>query len=118
MRRRVASAAERGTASLEFLALAPMVMVVAFMTWQLAVGGWAAVSANEAARAAARAATVGQSPDAAAQDSLPAGLKDHTLTGGRSGDGYTYTVSVAVPAFTVLGLDPVERTVSMPAENP
>lgn len=113
MRRR-----ERGTASLEFVALAPLVLIVGFMVWQLGVGGWAAVSANEAARAAARAATLGEDPGDAAESALPAGLRDFTLTGGRSGDGYRYTVKVEVPAFSFIGLDPVSRTVVMPAEGP
>lgn len=114
MRRR----SEHGTASLEFLALGPFVLLVGFLVWQLAVGAWAATSANEAARAAARAASLGQDPGRAAERALPGGLRNHTLTGGRSGDGYRYTVRVEVPAFSAVGLDPVSRTVVMPAERP
>ena len=109
---------ERGVASLEFLVLGPFVLLVGFLVWQLAVGAWAAVSANEAARAAARAATLGEDPHAAARDALPEGLRDHRVLGGRSGDGYRYTVEVDVPAFSWVGLDPVSRTVEMPAELP
>jgi hypothetical protein len=103
---------------LEFMALAPVVLVIAFIAWQLAIGGYAALSANEAARAAARAASLGEDPQSAAEDALPAGLKDFQLTGGRAGDGYSYTVRVEVPAFSRVGLDPVSRTVDMPAPNP
>ncbi|MBR7742633.1 pilus assembly protein [Phycicoccus sp. BSK3Z-2] len=109
---------ERGTASLEFMVLVPFLLLVAFLVWQLAIGGWAAVSANEAARAAARAATLGDDPRAAAEDALPGPLRDFRLSGGRAGDGYSYTVEVEVPAFTAIGLDPVSRTVDMPAELP
>ncbi|GIL35658.1 pilus assembly protein [Phycicoccus jejuensis] len=109
---------ERGTASLEFVALAPFVLLVGFMVWQLAVGAWAATSANEAARAAARAASLGQDPGSAAARALPDGLRRHTLVGGRSGDGFRYTVRVEVPTFSAIGLDPVSRTVEMPAERP
>lgn len=115
---RVRVRGERGTASLEFLALGPFVLLVGFIVWQLAIGGWAAVSANEAARAAARAATLGGDPGAAAHDALPQGLRHYRLLGGRSGDGYRYTVEVEVPAFSWVGLDPVSRTVEMPAELP
>ncbi|MGL4176576.1 MAG: TadE/TadG family type IV pilus assembly protein [Dermatophilaceae bacterium] len=106
---------ERGVASLEFMVLAPFVMLVAFVAWQLAIGGWAALSANEAARAAARAASLGEDPQSAAREALPSGLRKFQLTGGRSGDGYSYTVHVEVPAFSAVGLDPVSRTVDMPA---
>ena len=110
---------ERGTAAVEFMVLGPFVLLVAFLAWQLAVAGWAAASANEAARAAARAASLGQDPQQAARDALPGGLGDDvSITGGRRGDGYSYTVSVGVPAFTAVGLDPVRRTVDMPAELP
>lgn len=105
---------ERGVASLEFLALVPLMLTVAFMVWQLAIGGYAAVSANEAARAAARAASLDQDAYAAAQAALPSGL-DADVSGGRRGNGYSYTVSVDVPMFTRLGLGPVRRTVDMPA---
>ncbi|MGL4743593.1 MAG: TadE/TadG family type IV pilus assembly protein [Dermatophilaceae bacterium] len=106
---------ERGVASLEFMVLAPVVLLVAFVAWQLAIGGWAALSANEAARAAARAASLGQDPQNAARDALPSGLRTFRLTGGRVGDGYSYTVRVDVPAFSAVGLRPVSRTVDMPA---
>lgn len=105
---------ERGLASLEFLAVVPLMLTVAFMVWQLGVAGYAAVSANEAARAAARAASLDQDADAAAQAALPDGL-DASVSGGRAGNGYSYTVRVDVPLFTRLGLGSVSRTVDMPA---
>lgn len=101
---------------MEFMVLAPLVLLVAFVAWQLAIGGWAAVSANEAARAAARAASLGEDPQSAARDALPPGLRNFQLSGGRSGDGYSYTVRVSIPTFSAVGLDPVSRTVDMPAD--
>lgn len=104
---------EGGVASLELLGIVPLMLFMAFVAWQLAIGGYAAVYANEAARSAARAATLDQDPVAAGLDTLPAGL-DGTVTGGRVGDGYRYTVKVQIPTFTMVGLGPVSRSVTMP----
>ncbi|MBK8730810.1 MAG: hypothetical protein IPM00_16350 [Tetrasphaera sp.] len=100
-------------ASLEVVGIVPFVLFVAFLVWQLAVGGYAAVYANEAARNAARAASLKQDAVAAGLATLPAGLTG-TVSGGKSGDGYRYTVTVQVPRFTKVILGPVSRTVTMP----
>ncbi|MFV0452736.1 MAG: TadE/TadG family type IV pilus assembly protein [Propioniciclava sp.] len=106
---------DRGSASLEFVAMFPVLLTVGIAALQLGIAGWATTSATDAARAAARAASLGESPSAAAQGVLPAGLTATSVDGGRLGNGYSYTVTVdipdVVPFFTP---GQVSRTVDMP----
>jgi hypothetical protein len=53
-----------GQATVELVALLPVVCVVVGCAWQLAVFGWALWSAESAARAAARSVAVGRDPGA------------------------------------------------------
>src|SRR5256885_1042508 len=57
---------ESGQATVEFVALLPLVAVVAFALWQAMVAGQAAWLAGSSARAAARARAGGGDPRAAA----------------------------------------------------
>ncbi len=59
--------ASSGQATVEFVALLPLLAVVALGTWQVAVAGHAMWSAGAAARAAARAEAVGGDPERAAR---------------------------------------------------
>jgi hypothetical protein len=52
----------------------PLVLVVGALVWQLALAGHTAWLTANAARAAARADAVGQSPEAAARSTLPRSL--------------------------------------------
>lgn len=106
---------ERGVAALEVIGVVPFVLFVAVCVWQLAIGGYAAVHATEAARAAARAAALHQSAESAGLSALPEGLRERaTISGSRVGNGYTYTAVVEVPMLTQILLGPVRRTVTMP----
>ncbi|MFT3875679.1 MAG: TadE/TadG family type IV pilus assembly protein [Propioniciclava sp.] len=107
---------ERGTAALEFVAGAPILMLVGAIALQFGLVGWTALSTHDAARAAARAASLGHSPQAAAAGALPGGLSPVSVTGSRVGDGYSYTVTVSVPSIVpIFNLGHVSRTVDMPA---
>lgn len=67
--------AESGQASVETVAVVPLVLLAAAVAWQLVLAGntlW--LSAN-AARAAARADLVGQSAERAARSALPRSLE-------------------------------------------
>lgn len=74
---------ERGQASLEFLGLLPLVLVVALGAGQLLAVGYSSVLAGNAAEAAALAVAGGGDPRAAAREALPgwtrarAGLSVH-----------------------------------------
>jgi hypothetical protein len=89
-----------GQATVELVALLPLLAVLAGLLWQAAVAGQAVWLAGSAARAAARAAAVGADARAAARRVLPGGLK-RGLVVRRLDAGAGVRVAVAVPA--VLG---------------
>lgn len=75
-----------GQASIELVAVLPLVMLAGAVAWQLALAGDVAWMSAHAARAAARADAVGRGPEAAARRSLPRslgrGLRVRRLPGG------------------------------------
>lgn len=90
------SRSQSGQATVEFVALLPLLALVGFVLWQAIVAGQAAWLAGSSARAAARASAIGSDPRAAAARILPGslrhGLRVDTLSGG------TVRVRVAVPS--------------------
>ncbi|MDP9376907.1 MAG: pilus assembly protein [Actinomycetota bacterium] len=66
---------ERGQATVEFVALIPLVLLVVLVLWQSVLAGHATWAAGAAARAAARAHAVGQNAEAAARGHLPHNLE-------------------------------------------
>src|SRR4051812_44902247 len=89
-----------GQATVEFIAILPLVAAVLLALWQLALVGYAEWGASAAARAAARASAVGGDPSAAARRHLTGPLRGdlqvHPDTGG--------DVHVAVRIPTLPGL--------------
>jgi hypothetical protein len=69
------AADESGQATVELVAVLPVVALLAMLLWQLAVAGQAAWLAGAAARAAARAEAVGGDASAAARGVLPRRLE-------------------------------------------
>jgi|SRR5919197_6709154 hypothetical protein len=102
--RRTSTAASRasdaGQATVELVAVLPLVAAVLAALWQLALVGYAEWAANVAARAAARADAVGADPVGAARAhlgrSLERGLRVRSLPGG--------AVRVAIRIPTLPGL--------------
>jgi Flp pilus assembly protein TadG len=89
-------ASDRGQASVEFVALVPLIVLVLFVAWQFVLAGDALWNARTAARAAARAQAVGADPQEAARDQLPERLERALhVSASRNGD---VRVSVHVPA--------------------
>jgi TadE-like protein len=86
---------QRGQASIETVALVPVLAVLTFAVWQAALAGWALVSAEGAARAAARAALAGSPPERAALAALPGSMRAGATV---EETGGTVTVRVRVPA--------------------
>ncbi len=77
-------AAQGGQASVELVTLMPLVAAVVLATWQGVLLGWAAVSAEHAARAGVRAALVGRPVPDAVRRALPEEMRTgvETATGG------------------------------------
>src|SRR6266480_887905 len=84
-----------GQASVELVAVVPILVGLALLVGQLAVAGWALWSAGNAARAGARAAYVGGAVAKAARSALPAPLRD----GARVDAGNGVEVTVRAPAL-------------------
>jgi hypothetical protein len=95
--------AEHGQASVELVALLPLVGVLAGLLWQGVVAGQAVWLAGSAARAAARAGAIGNDERAAARRVLPARLRRGLVVrrerSGAGGGGVR--VAIAVP--TIIG---------------
>ncbi len=91
---------ERGQATVELVALLPLVAVLAVLLWQAVVAGQAIWFAGSAARAAARASAVGSDASAAARAALPARL-EQGLQVERAARGEGVRVAIAIPS--VLG---------------
>ena len=105
-------AKDRGQASLELVAMLPLLIFGGLLILQMGVAMWAVSSTNEAARQAARAFSLGADPMAAAEDSLPGKLDVADLVS--SGPGHTVELTVEIPTLLPLDLPDVTRTVVMP----
>lgn len=86
---------ETGQASVELVAMVPVVLLVGAVAWQLALAGHTAWLTAHAARAAARADAVGERPGEAARSALPRSLEDDLEVERLAGGGVR--VSVKVP---------------------
>ncbi len=84
---------ERGTASVELIAVVPFLLLAVLAAVQIALAGHALWSAGVAARAGARAALVGGEAMAVARRALPPSLRE----GAEVEEAGAVTVRVAVP---------------------
>ena len=94
---RVSLRGASGQASVELVALLPILAVLLAGLWQAVLAGHAAWAASAAARAAARAHAVGADPARAARGHLPAGLETGLRV--KAGAGGDVRVSVRIPAL-------------------
>lgn len=86
--------AEQGQASVELVAVLPLVLLVGAVAWQLAITGHAAWTCAHAARAAARAEAVGRDGRAAARSVLPEALVRGMRVRRRRGGGVSVKLRV------------------------
>lgn len=89
---------QAGQASVELVAMVPVVLLVGAVAWQLALAGHTAWLTAHAARAAARADAVGEGPADAARSALPRSLEDDLEVERLERGGVR--VSVRVPLLT------------------
>jgi pilus assembly protein CpaE len=85
---------ESGQVALETVAMMPVVILVVVVCLQFVLWGVAFVWSGVAASAAARAASLGDSPSAAANDALPAGMQGYTTV---TSSGSTIHVRISPP---------------------
>lgn len=95
------SSAEHGQATVELVALLPLMAVLAALLWQAVVAGQAVWLAGSAARAAARATAVGTDASAAARRVLPARLRRGLVVRPAPSEGGGVQVAIAIP--TIVG---------------
>ncbi len=94
MRRPHVAGDERGTASVELVAYLPVVVLAAVVATQLYVAAWTATSTTVAARAAARAHSLGRDPQSAAATALPRSLRDDLEEVAPVGGGWRVKVKI------------------------
>ncbi|KQX65965.1 hypothetical protein [Angustibacter sp. Root456] len=108
-----------GWLSLELVGTSFFLFLAALMVTQVAAATYTIAQANGAARAAARAATLtgGAGADAAARGAVSESLRDGLVaTGGSTGDGQRWSVTLRVPhVLPRLPEWSVTRSASMPA---
>jgi hypothetical protein len=100
--------AESGQASVETVAMLPLVLLAAAMAWQLVLTGHTLWLCANAARAAARAELVGADPARAARSALPRSL-ERDLSVRRRDDG-AIRVRLRLPLIVRSWKSPVEIT--------
>lgn len=93
---------QQGQASVELVALLPLMAVLAGLLWQGIVAGQAIWLAGSAARAAARASAVGADERAAARRVLPPRLERGLVVRRETSDGGV-RVAIAIPAIVGSG---------------
>ncbi len=103
---------ERGTASIELIAVVPFLLLAVLVAAQIALAGQALWSAGVAARAGARAALVGAGAAAAAKRALPPALR----RGAEVEEGDGVSVAVRVPRL-LPALPPVRVSASSSLER-
>ena len=96
------SCGQRGQATVEFVALLPLVAVLAGLLWQAVVAGQAVWLAGSAARAAARASALGADARVAARGVLPQRLERGLVIVERPG-GRDEGVRVAIRIPSIVG---------------
>jgi hypothetical protein len=110
--------AQRGQATVEVVALLPLLVLLAMLLWQAAVAGQALWLSSTAARAAARADALGDDAASAARATLPARLEDGLRVRPRD-DGGGVDVTLRIPS--VLSDGAVASTTAsarFPAQGP
>ena len=112
---------ERGAEAIEFVGLVPLVLLVALLSWQLILVGYAGIVAAGAAREGARAAAVDQDVGGAVSASS-AGLRVEVVSAG-GGEMRSVRVRVQVPKIPLPLLGAIEypwvySTATMRYEGP
>ena len=110
---------QHGQATVETVALLPLVVLLGALLWQAVVAGQALWLAGAAARAAARAAAVGGDAEAAARGALPPRLERGLGVRSDGAGGGGVRVAVRIPAVLTNGsLATVESRAAFPEQQP
>lgn len=91
-------AGERGQVTVETVALVPVVVIICLMAWQVGLTALAFVWNGHAANEAARAVSINENPQTAAQNSMPASMRS-SIHASVLPDGRTVRVSSDIPVL-------------------
>jgi hypothetical protein len=109
---------EEGQATVELVALLPLLAVLGGLLWQAVVAGQALWLAGSAARAAARAAAIGGDAEAAARGVLPPRLEHGLRVRAAPDDGPGVRVAIQIPSVVASGsLATVESRAAFPEQD-
>lgn len=103
---------ERGSVSIEFLAMLPVLLTVALVALQVGAIGYTAISAQEAARAAARASSRGMDVNGTAAGLLPPGATLVSVS--RFGPDHGVRLVVEAPRVSIMPAYRITRQAVMP----
>ncbi|MER6467458.1 pilus assembly protein [Streptomyces collinus] len=103
---------------MEYLGFIPVLLIVGLAGFQIGAVAYAAEQAGTAARAGARAASLGQSAQGACAQAVSGGLHVTCGESGGGGDSVTVTATVSVPRIVPgWSFDPVEKRATMPRDH-
>jgi ABC-type spermidine/putrescine transport system permease subunit II len=111
-RRRRLPGRERGQATIEFMAMVPLVLAALVFALQVMVLAYTAHGASQAARDGARAYSLNESPVAAVQASLPGAIGLVNVS--TFGPDHGVRVTVEAPAMLFITDRQITRSVTMP----
>lgn len=103
---------DRGSASIEMIGLFPLLLTILVLALQVLILSYTAHGASQAARDAARAYSLDQSPTVAAQQSLPGAVSLVSVT--TFGPHHGVTVVVEAPQMLFIADRRISRQVTMP----
>ncbi|MFS4097634.1 TadE/TadG family type IV pilus assembly protein [Streptomyces sp. AF1A] len=109
------SGRDRGQVAIEYLGFVPVLLIVGLAGLQIGAVAYAAEQAGTAARAGARAASLGQSYTQACADAVSGGMRV-TCSSGGTGDSVTVTATVRIPKI-VWDLGAATKTATMPLDH-
>ncbi|OIJ65172.1 TadE/TadG family type IV pilus assembly protein [Streptomyces mangrovisoli] len=106
---------DRGQVAIEYLGFVPILLLVALAGIQLGAVAYAAQQAGTAARAGARAASLGQDAQQACAAAVSSTMQV-TCAAGAGADTVTVTATVHIPTV-VWNLGDARRTATMPRDH-
>ncbi|MBL1105890.1 pilus assembly protein [Streptomyces sp. 5-8] len=107
---------DRGQVAIEYLGFVPVLLIVGLAGFQIGAVAYAAEQAGTAARAGARAASLGQSAQEACAQAVSGGLHVECGATGGDGDSVTVTAHVTIPKILWSFGDATKRA-TMPRDH-
>ncbi|MFF7469834.1 TadE/TadG family type IV pilus assembly protein [Streptomyces sp. NPDC008092] len=105
---------DRGQVAIEYLGFLPILLIVGLVGIQLGAVAYAAEQAGTAARAGARAASLGQAADPACAAAVSLSVTCATSGGG---DSVTVTATVHIPKILWKDLGNATKSATMPVDH-